>query len=65
MDQWAFKHLELSDGRLVEDGEPIEPRKALRERSIELIHDGWEPVEATELTRRYRRSLGFNGAIVE
>lgn len=56
---WEFKQLEVVEGRLLEDGEHFASR-SLKARSLELINDGWQPIEASEEHRRYRRP-GMNG----
>ncbi|MBV8084601.1 MAG: hypothetical protein JO247_07275 [Chloroflexi bacterium] len=59
--QWTFKQLEVIDGRLLEDGAHV-PNQTLKLRSIELIEHGWEPVEASDVHRRYRRAVCHVGA---
>ncbi len=51
---FEYKTLQRVEGRVLEDGRPIEPE--LRERSIQLMEEGWEPIEEDEDYRRYRRA---------
>ena len=54
-ERWDYKRLDVDGGQLIEDGEQL-PNRTLKLRSIELINDGWEPFEASESHRRYRRT---------
>ena len=53
----GHKVLEVVDGQVLEDGQPL-PHHTLKARSIELIEGGWQPIEASETHRRYRRAEG-------
>jgi hypothetical protein len=56
-DGWEYKRLELQEKDLVEDGHALQHGRVLRDRSLELINDGWEPISASERMRTYRRAL--------
>ncbi len=63
MDLYEFKQLEIRDGWLIEDDEPAASKKPLRERSVELIREGWEPVQASDVMRQYRRPVVRDGLV--
>jgi hypothetical protein len=54
-DSWEYRRLNLVDGQVMEEGEQL-PTQTLKGRSLELINDGWEPIEASETHRLYRRA---------